>query len=422
MCALIPAAGRGVRFGGSENKVFAALLGRPLLGWTLQAFAECDSVDDIVLIGSVDDLARLREIGAAFGGGKVRAVVEGGADRQASVRNGLAACPDAEYVIVHDGARPCVDQEILHGTLVAARIFGAAIAATRVSDTLIRGKDARDDFPALPVSRDFLWAVQTPQVFRRTVLSEAHGKAATENRTATDDAALVRDLGGEVHVVRSSPENLKVTRPEDLALAHAVLLRRMNDDGNGASERSAPTPRANPASAIPSPRPEVASAPQAAMRIGHGYDVHAFASGRPLWLGGVTFPDAPRGLLGHSDADVILHALCDALLGAAGLGDIGILFPPGDERHKDRASIEFLREVRARLDDAGLRVGNVDVTVIAESPKIGPRADEMKRLIAATLGVDTGRIGIKATTNEGMGFVGRGEGIACHASALLFAV
>lgn len=153
--------------------------------------------------------------------------------------------------------------------------------------------------------------------------------------------------------------------------------------------------------------------------MGHGYDVHVFVAGRPLWLGGVHFPESPLGLQGHSDADVLLHALCDALLGAAGLGDIGKHFPPSDQRHKDRPSIEFLQEVAALLKAAGWRVGNVDVTVLAELPKIGPRAAEMVERIATVLKIAADQVNIKATTNEGMGFVGRREGIAAHAVALL---
>ena len=155
-------------------------------------------------------------------------------------------------------------------------------------------------------------------------------------------------------------------------------------------------------------------------RIGHGYDIHPFAEGRPLWLGGVHFPDSPIGLAGHSDADVLLHALCDALLGAAGLSDIGKYFPPSDMRHKDRPSIEFVGEVRVLLLERGWRIGNVDVTVIAEVPKIGPRAEEMKAVIADALQISPMAIGIKATTNEGLGFVGRGEGICAHAVTLIY--
>ncbi|MEI6431481.1 MAG: 2-C-methyl-D-erythritol 2,4-cyclodiphosphate synthase [bacterium] len=158
------------------------------------------------------------------------------------------------------------------------------------------------------------------------------------------------------------------------------------------------------------------------IRVGQGYDVHPFEAGRRLFLGGVEFPEASLGLKGHSDADVVLHALCDALLGAAGMGDIGKLFPPSDMRHKNRRSTEFLDEVKTHLDAAGWRVGNVDITVLAEFPKINPRADAIKTEIAVHLGIGTERIGVKATTNEGLGFVGRGEGIAAHAVALLFRI
>ena len=394
VCALIPAAGRGARFGSPENKVFAPLLGRPLLGWTLEAFARCDAVERVLLIGNETDLPRLRELGGTYGGGKVRDVVAGGADRQASVLAGVAACGDAEHVVIHDAARPCVSPELVAQTVAAVSAFGptcAATAAIPVADTLVREDDANTMLAGTNVPRERLWAVQTPQAFRTRYLVAAHEAARMHGVRGTDDAGLVRRIGRVVQLVPGSPENLKVTHPADLALAEAILARR-----EGAA----------------------AAAPD--VRIGYGYDVHPFADGRRLFLGGVEFRDAPRGLLGHSDADVLLHALCDALLGAAGMGDIGDLFPNTDPAHKDRPSIEFLREVKARLDAEGYRIANVDITVLAEAPKIGPRAAEMKNTIAAALGVTPGRVGVKATTNEGMGFVGRGEGVAVHAAALLF--
>ncbi len=207
---------------------------------------------------------------------------------------------------------------------------------------------------------------------------------------AGDDAGLVRRLAHPVELVPGSPENLKVTRPEDRALAEAILAAR---------EGAAPPP---------------------GMRIGYGYDVHPFAPGRRLFLGGVEFEGAGRGLLGHSDADVLLHAVCDALLGAAGLGDIGKLFPNTDPAHKDRPSLDFLREVAGRLAGEGYRVANVDITLLAEAPKIGPHAAQIKRNVARALGIAADQVGVKATTNEGMGFVGRGEGVAAHAVALIY--
>lgn len=395
VCALIPAAGRGARFGSPQNKVFADLLGRPLVGWTLEAFGNCPAVDHVFLIGGAGDEERLRSIGQTFGGGKVRGVLRGGNDRQASVEAALHETAQMEFVLVHDAARPCVTPDLIAGVSWAGRIFGAATAAVPISDTLVRSGGTEDEFVRETVSRDGVWAVQTPQCFRRELLVRAHERAEeTSAPRGTDDAGLVQNLLGEpVHLFSGSPENLKVTRPADLALAEAVLSRRHRKQGKAAG----PT-----------------------LRVGQGYDVHPFAEGRPLVLGGVRFPDETRGLLGHSDADALLHAVCDALLGAAGLGDIGTLFPPSDDAHKDRSSVEFLRDVFARLDEAGWRVANVDVTVLAEAPKIAPRADAMKQIIARTLHVTPEQVGIKATTNEGMGFVGRGEGIAVHASALIF--
>ncbi len=380
MCALIPAAGRGARFGATENKIFAPLLGRPLIGWTLGAFAASAAVDAIVVIGSDGELERLQALGETYGGGKLRAVIGGGATRQESVRRGLDAT-DAETVLIHDAARCCVTPKIVEAVAQAARTHGAATAAVPVTDTLVRDDGAS-------VDRTALWAVQTPQGFDRIAITAAHARAVADGYEATDDAGISGRFGPRATLVPGSVENLKVTRPEDLALAEAILRQRQ-------------TPQTPP------------------IAIGHGYDVHALVAGRPLWLGGVHFPDSPVGLLGHSDADALLHALSDALLGAAGLGDIGVHFPPSDHRHKDRPSIEFVHEVKALLDAAGWRVGNVDISVLAEAPKIGPRAAQMRQIIARTLAVAPEQVNIKATTNERMGFVGRGEGIAVHATALL---
>jgi 2-C-methyl-D-erythritol 2,4-cyclodiphosphate synthase/2-C-methyl-D-erythritol 4-phosphate cytidylyltransferase len=417
----------------------------------------------------VSDLPRLRELGERYGGGKVIAVAQGGAERQQSVAAGLLGCWDFEYIAVHDAARPCITPELIAQSITAAKEHGAATVAVRLSDTLVRGpKGVIEAY----VPRDGLWRVQTPQVFRRELLEEAHRSAKEHEIRATDDAGLVRRLGQTVHIVPGSPENLKVTEAADLAVAEAVVSGRWSVVGEAVSgidgrilspgaeginslaqgqglhrpsDEEETSTMALPSSEAVSrvredamsnahergdlfPRPhgsrttsEVPSPPPTTdYRIGHGYDVHPFAEGRRLFLGGVEFPEATRGLLGHSDADVVLHAVCDAVLGAAGLGDIGHFFPPSDPAHKDRRSTEFLAEVAARVRADGWQVANVDVTILAETPKIGPKADAMKREIAVLLSIDPARVGIKATTNEGLGFIGRGEGIAVHATTLLY--
>ncbi len=308
------------------------------------------------------------------------------------MRLGLTACPDdAEFVAVHDGARPCVTPLLITEAVAAARESDAVTVALPLADTLNRfGIDKNDHlFVDEPIKRENTCAIQTPQVFRTALLRQEHENALQNNLVVTDDASLVRSPERRVRVVVGSPENLKVTRPEDMALAEAILIRRHT-----------PPP----------------------FRIGYGYDVHPFAEGRPMYLGGVHFPEADRGLEGHSDADALLHAVCDALLGAAGLGDIGRHFPPSDSRHKDRRSTEFLQEVGQSIAAAGWVVGNMDVMVLAETPRVGPRVEEIRQVISQILGITPEQISIKATTNEGLGFIGRGEGIAVHATALLMAV
>ena len=389
--ALIPAAGRAARFnsqaeGAGGNKVFASLLGRPLLRWTVEAFARHPAIDGIVIVAGAGEAARCRA--ALDGLDKVTAIIPGGETRQASVAMGLFAlggAPD-DLILVHDGARPLVSAAVIDRCLAGAEAHGSAVAALPVADTL----KAVDDHQAVTrtVDREGLWAVQTPQAFRLEALFDVHIAARDSGWTGTDEASLVeRFSDAPVHLVPGDPENFKVTRPEDLRLAEAVLRAR----------RETPTMQT---------------------RIGFGYDIHPLTEGRRLWLGGVEIP-SPRGLDGHSDADVLLHALCDALLGAAGLPDIGVLFPNTDPAYKDASSLALLRSVVGRLHDAGYTVGNVDMTLIAEAPKISPHVPQMRALIADALRLDPARVGIKATTNEGLGALGRGEGIAAHAVAAI---
>jgi 2-C-methyl-D-erythritol 4-phosphate cytidylyltransferase/2-C-methyl-D-erythritol 2,4-cyclodiphosphate synthase len=385
--ALIPAAGRAARFSSAgENKVFALLDGKPLLSWTAQAFASHAGIDGIVVVAGPHEVAQCRE--ALAGVGKVLAVVAGGQTRQESVAIGLFTLggdPD-DLILVHDGARPLVSGEIIDRCIAGAQKWGNAVAALPVSDTL-KSVDAEMTVQRT-VDREGLWAMQTPQAFHLGTLFEAHSAARDTGWTGTDEAALVEQFGTEpVHLVLGDPSNLKVTRPEDLPLAEAILQARR--------EKS-----------------------PMQTRIGFGYDIHPLTAGRKLMLGGIEIP-SPLGLDGHSDADVLLHALCDALLGAAALPDIGHLFPNTDDAYRNISSLKLLREVVRRLHEANYVVGNVDMTLIAEAPKIAPYINQMRSVIAETLLVEPSQVGIKATTNEQLGSLGRGEGIAAHAVALI---
>lgn len=387
--ALIPAAGRGARFStDGGNKVFAALRGRPLLRWTVEAFADHEGVDGIVVVTGGADVARCRE--ALAGVVKLMAVVVGGGTRQESVGIGLYALGAAsdDVLLVHDGARPLVTTATIDRCIQGVRENGSAVAALPVHDTLKRAGEAQ--VVSETVDRHGLWAVQTPQAFHAQTLLNAHVHATATGFAGTDEASLVEHLGDvPIHLVQGEPSNVKVTRPEDLSMADAILGQRA-----------------------------VAGVMQT--RVGFGYDIHRLSPGRRLVLGGVEITDPQgRGLEGHSDADVLLHALCDALLGAAGLPDIGTLFPNTDPAYAGIASTRLLQDVAARLDALGFQVVNVDMTLIAEAPKIMPHVARMREIIGGLLGLEPSRVGIKATTNEGLGALGQGQGIAAHAVASL---
>ncbi len=385
--ALIPAAGRASRFGTpGENKVFARLGGTPLLAWTVSAFAAHPEIDGIVVVAGPHETARCRDTLA--GVEKVLAVVAGGETRQESVAIGLFTLggDPNDLILVHDAARPLVSAAVLDRCLAGARANGSAVAALPVADTL---KAANENAVVQrTVDRGGLWAMQTPQAFRLGTLFEAHSAARAYGWTGTDEAALVEQFADHpVYLVSGDPANFKITRPDDLALAEAIV-----------------SSRCPPAMTTP--------------RIGFGYDIHPLTAGRPLFLGGIEIP-SERGLDGHSDADVLLHALCDALLGAAGLPDIGHLFPNTDPAYKGAPSLTLLAEVVRRVHAEGFAAGNVDMTLIAEAPKIAPYIAAMRAAIADVLRIEPTRVGIKATTNEGLGALGRAEGIAAHAVALL---
>lgn len=379
--AIIAAAGSGRRMGREMNKVFLPLAGRPVLARTAAAMAACPEVDGLVVVVAPGEETGAEAVLTASGLGKPWRVVAGGSERQHSVMNALAAVPEAcDYVVVHDGARPLIDPGAISAAIAAARAGGAAGVAVPVKDT-IKEVDVGGIIAATP-DRSRLWAIQTPQVFAAGLLRQAYAAAAAAGVIATDDAALVERLGAKVIIVPGSYRNLKITTPEDLVMAEALL----------------------------------ASEGENMQRFGIGYDVHRLVEGRRLILGGVDIPHE-RGLDGHSDADVLLHAIKDALLGAAGLGDIGRHFPDTDATYKGASSLRLLEAVRDKIAAAGWRAYNIDAVVVAEKPKLAPHITAMNANIAAALGLEAGQVNVKATTTEGLGFAGRREGIAVYAVA-----
>jgi 2-C-methyl-D-erythritol 4-phosphate cytidylyltransferase/2-C-methyl-D-erythritol 2,4-cyclodiphosphate synthase len=371
------AAGQGSRFGADRPKQFLPLLGRPVLRHAAEALLAEPGVDAILPVGAPTQFA---EIAALLEGLPTLPPVAGGATRQASVRAGLealaAAAAPPELVLVHDGARPVVPRGTIPALLAALADTPGAIPAQPVAETLKRAAGGRIE---ATVPREGLFRAQTPQAFRFAPLLAAHRAATAE---ATDDAALLEAAGLPVTLVPGAEANVKITFPEDLARVEANLLARM----------------------LP--------------RTGTGFDVHRLVEGRRLVLCGVEIP-SPLGLSGHSDADVGIHALCDAIYGALAEGDIGRHFPPSEMRWKDFDSAEFLRHAAGRIAARGAVLTHADVTLICERPKIGPHAQAMRERLAGLLEVPLDRVSVKATTTERLGFTGRGEGIAAQAAATL---
>jgi 2-C-methyl-D-erythritol 4-phosphate cytidylyltransferase/2-C-methyl-D-erythritol 2,4-cyclodiphosphate synthase len=425
VAAVVVAAGRGERLGVPE-KILLPLAGRPMLAWSLAALERSDAIGAVVVVAGPHTMEAVEQLVRDEGFAKVRAIAVGGARRQDSVAAGLAALPvDTEIVVIHDGARPLAGPDLFARVARAAAETGAAIAAVPVADTL---KRVEHDIIRETVERAGLWAAQTPQAFRWATLRRA--MAAHPDETVTDEARLCEAAGISVSIVPSSAANLKVTHPEDIAVAEALLRARDEHSAlEGATQRRVmprdEESRRQGSDTLGEPRffagaqdDTVQALPLVPVRTGIGYDTHRFAPGRRLVLGGVVIPHE-QGLAGHSDADVLLHAIADAILGAAALGDIGQHFPPEDERFRDADSQDLLREATRLTRQAGWAPANVDATLIAEAPRIGPYVPVMRERIAACLDLAPDAVGVKATTNEGMGAIGRGEGIAALASATL---
>ena len=380
---LVAAAGSSTRMGCPKQTI--PLGGEPVLLHTLRALESAAAVDGVVLIARPEDAQSFAALAQENGIRKLLAVVPGGASRQQSVERGLAALPpETAFVGIHDGARPLISAALIDAVVAAARETGAAAAAIPVRDTLKRA-DAAGTVTAT-VEREGLWRVQTPQVFDRQRYVRALAAAKAAGQEYTDDCQLLEAAGQPVQLVPGEETNLKLTAPADVPLAQAILQQRKGGEN--------------------------------AMRIGHGYDVHRLVAGRPLILGGVTVP-FERGLLGHSDADVLTHAVMDALLGAAALGDIGGLFPDTDPVYAGADSIGLLARVIDRLRQAGYAPVNIDATVLAQQPKLKPHIPAMRERLAAACGLPVTAVSVKATTEEGLGFTGTLEGIAAHAVCLI---
>ena len=364
---IIGAAGSGKRMGAPVPKQFLKVNGKTILEETVQKFKDSSIVDDITVVAAAEYVPLCEKL---FCGGGV-SVVTGGNERQDSIGNALDSLKergvsDYDIVLVHDGVRPYCSQELIQRVAKDAAEKGAVIAAVPPKDTIRHISEGTLD-------RSKLYNVQTPQGFTASILQEAYGKAKEDGFYGTDDAGLVERNGISVSITEGESTNIKITTPEDLKMEN---------------------------------------------RIGTGFDVHRLTEGRKLILGGVDIP-FEKGLDGHSDADVLVHALMDALLGTCAVGDIGKLFPDTDDSFKGISSLKLLKKVREVLTERGFTLVNCDMTLICQRPKLAPYIDQMRQNIADVLETDVDRVSIKATTTEKLGFAGRGEGICCEAVALL---
>ena len=373
VAALIVAAGRGHRAGGAEPKQWQHIAGRPVIEHTLERFAQHPRIDRIMVVLHHDDMDLLKSTDCE--------ITQGGASRDASVRNGLKALAanPPDKVLIHDVARPAVSTEVIDRVLDALQSHPAAAPALPISDALWHGANGR---VTASCARDGLYRAQTPQGFHFDAILKAHH---ANDAPAADDVEVARRAGLEVAIVDGDERNLKITQPEDFARAADALKGSHMTD----------------------------------IRMGNGYDVHAFEPGSEVILCGVPIAHTAQ-LKGHSDADVAMHAITDALYGAIAEGDIGRHFPPSDPQWKDAASAVFLSHAAELVRAQGFEIGNIDCTIVCELPKIGPHAAAMQANLAKIIDIEPTRISVKATTSERLGFTGRQEGIAAMATAALY--
>lgn len=400
VAVIIAAGGRGARMGRTLPKQWLTLGGRTILDRSVSAFDRHQQVQELVVVVPPETLESPEFVKPAAG--KPVRFVAGGARRQDSVANGVdALSAEAQIVLVHDAARPLVTADLISRTIAAAATSGAAIAAVPVHDTVKQiTLHSGTAFIDRTLPRDTLFLAQTPQGFRRDVLDAAIA-AGREADDATDEASLAERAGYRVQIVAGDPDNLKITTEADLARAEGLLRHGSSPAHHTDPSEIDQTGRTTPA-----------------LRIGMGYDLHRLVPDRPLILGGITIP-FERGLIGHSDADAVSHAVTDALLGAANLGDIGRLFPDTEPRWKDANSLRLLADAWTRVRAAGWTLANLDIVVIAQKPKIGPHAAAIAESLAHALDVAPSAISIKGKTNEGVDAIGQGDAIAVHAVALL---
>lgn len=421
---IIAAAGSSMRMGG-VNKQYIEIGGISVLARSAKAFERNAYTDEIIIAVRPGDEENCRQaVVEKYGLKKVRAVIAGGAERQLSVMKALGSISeDAGLVLVHDGARPFVTQRLIHDIIDAADRAGAAVPCVQVKDTIKLTENGR---VAETPERSRLRAAQTPQGFDASLLREAYRQIiGEEHRVVTDDASVVEAYGHEVAVVESDPGNVKITTPEDVRSAELMtanesdLKIRFPERNTAESERNAgggndaggDRKQGDAAS-----KPAYEGLKSMFPRIGLGCDVHAFSDGTKLMLGGVQIP-YEKGLEGHSDADVLIHAVIDALLGAAGLGDIGKHFPDSDENYRGISSLVLLGRTAELLKMQGFRIVNIDAVVIAQEPKISAYTPQMCEKMADVLKISSAQINIKGTTAEHLGFTGRKEGIAAQAVA-----
>ncbi len=378
--AILLAGGSGQRMGAGCNKVLLPVDGKSMIVRSVSAFMS--HADAVVVVARAEDIGQIREEMAANGLNVI--LMTGGKTRQDSVWNGLQALPVCcDFVMVHDGARCLVTDDIIQRCKASVETYGTGVAATSVTDT-IKSVDSDNIVESTP-NRALLRNVQTPQGFRTAVLREAHLRAQAESYIGTDDASLVERMGMPVHLTDGSRSNIKLTTPEDMTIAEALLHDK---------------------------------SPAAQLRVGQGYDVHCLVEGRSLILCGVNVPHT-LGLLGHSDADVALHALMDAMLGAMALGDIGKHFPDTDEQYRGISSLLLLEHVVGLLASHCAHVTNCDVTIVAQKPKLLPYIPQMRQNVADALRISMDCVNVKATTTEHLGFEGEEKGISAHAVCMV---